>query len=127
MKTWPVGVSVIKSEIVSRIGIAPGSPGSMHWPEYDLEYFKQLCSEKYSRSINRRGFPQYAWIKVYDRNEIFDLSVYSYACYVALGCLRWTKERWDQEKEARGLVVPHSKQEKIVPEGKMSRKKLFNI
>jgi len=123
LKVWPVGVSVLKNEIMSRIQIGKGQPGSMHFPEYDLEYFKQLCSEKYSRSVNRKGFPSYAWTKVYERNEVFDLAVYNYACYIALGCLRWTHERWQQEKEARGLSVPELKKQKQPSKPKV--KKLF--
>lgn len=58
-KVWPVGVDVAKSELYGWLRLVPavdGStpPGYCHFPEHDIEFFRQLTAEHLVTSVNRR-------------------------------------------------------------------------
>ena len=95
---WKIGVSTtkrelygwLKQELPSDQEIKDfGFPyGFIHFPkDYDEEYFKMLTAEVEDIK-NIRGFPQYIWVKRYDRNEALDLAVYNRAVAASLGIER---------------------------------------
>jgi phage terminase large subunit GpA-like protein len=47
---WPVGVSILKSELFKLVNVSQNEegfpPGYCHFPEYTPEYFKQLTAEQ---------------------------------------------------------------------------------
>ena len=100
VKYWPIGVSVIKSEIYGVLKIDPpvaGAPtpkGLCHFPEYNEEYFKQLCAEKVSIKNNRKGFTVMEWVKDRERNEALDVRVYNRAAAAIIGMDRFTEKDW---------------------------------
>lgn len=100
VKYWPVGVSVIKSEIYGLLKIDPpvaGAPipkGLCHFPEYDEEFFRQLCAEKVSIKKNRKGFTVMEWVKDRERNEALDVRVYNRAAAAIIGVDRFTEREW---------------------------------
>jgi len=76
-----VGVTTAKNAIVARMQIMDEGPGCMHYPLKETvneEYFKQLTSEK---GVTRwtKGVPSRLFVKIYQRNEAFDLEVYNLA------------------------------------------------
>ncbi len=92
---WRIGVSVVKREIYGwlkqeipsdEVREVKGFPrGWCHFPSnYPEEYFKMLTAEAEEMKI-LRGYPQYVWVKKYDRNEALDLAVYNRAVAAALG------------------------------------------
>lgn len=99
-KVWPVGVSVIKSQLFSWLMLEGAGddgkfkPGFCHFPLYDEEYFKGLCSEQLvKRVVNGRTV--YRWVKIHERNEPLDVRVYNIAAASMFGIDRFTETDWD--------------------------------
>ena len=51
MRVWPVGVSLLKSELYNWLNLTLNEDGSLpngycHFPKYDMEFFKQLTAEQ---------------------------------------------------------------------------------
>lgn len=99
-KVWPVGVSVIKSELYSWLKLDGAGddgkylPGFCHYPQYDEEYFKSLCSEQLmKKTINGRTV--YRWVKIHERNEALDCRVYARAAAAMFGMDRFQDVDWD--------------------------------
>jgi phage terminase large subunit GpA-like protein len=100
IKLWPVGVSVVKSELYGWLRLDKPEdghahpPGYCHFPQYDLEHFKRLCSEHYmKRTVN--GRTAYRWEKMYERNEQLDCRVYARAAASMFGLDRFTSKDFD--------------------------------
>jgi phage terminase large subunit GpA-like protein len=100
VKLWPVGVSVIKSEIYGWLKLDGAgdkgvyAAGFCHFPKYDEEYFKRLCSEQLvKKTVN--GKTVYRWIKIRERNETLDCRVYARAAAAMFGMDRFTEAEWN--------------------------------
>jgi len=103
VKVWPVGVSVCKSELYGWLRRPIPEDGELphgwcHFPEHGEEYFKQLCAERLTNTIDRRGFNKFEWVKTRPRNEALDCRVYARAAAALVGADRWSDERWDEER-----------------------------
>lgn len=101
---WPVGVTVAKTAIYSRLVMLPGGPRTIHFPQmerkdgtvetfgFDEQYFKQLTAEKMR---TRYSYGQAYKIFEKDnnsvRNEAIDIRVYSLAALHSLMPIRWHK------------------------------------
>lgn len=102
VKYWPIGSSIIKSEIYGFLKIDPpvaGSPtprGLCHFPEYSEEYFRQLCAEKVSIKKNQKGFTRMEWVKDRERNEALDVRVYNRAAAAIVGVDRFKESDWEK-------------------------------
>lgn len=99
-KVWPVGVSVIKSELYSWLTLDGAGddgkflPGFCHYPQYDEEFFKSLCSEQLmKRVVNSRTV--FRWTKIHERNEALDCRVYNRAAAAMFGIDRFKSTDWD--------------------------------
>jgi phage terminase large subunit GpA-like protein len=99
-KLWPVGVSVIKSELFGWLkldaagddGLYPA--GYCHFPQYEEEYFKRLCSEQLiKKTVNGRTV--YRWMKIHERNEPLDTRIYARAAAAMFGIDRFTEHEWE--------------------------------
>jgi phage terminase large subunit GpA-like protein len=110
VKVWPVGVSTAKSELYGwlRRGLpeeGEGLPhGWCHFPQHGEEWFRQLCAERLTNTIDRRGYPRFEWIKTRPRNEALDCRVYARAAAALVGADRWSDERWAEERG--GVPLP---------------------
>lgn len=108
LQLWPVGVSHIKSELYSWLKLNVPTddnsekPGYCHFPQYDVEYFKGLCSEQLVET-KKRGYPVLYWEKKYPRNEPLDVRVYARAAASMFGL-----DRYNHEELLRivGLLTP---------------------
>lgn len=116
VQLWPIGVSVIKTELYGFFRLEPpldNEPepvGFCHWPRYEKEYFLQLTSEQRTRrTIN--GKTAFRWEKKYERNEGLDCRVYARAAANVYGLDRFTEEQW-LELETALEVKPEIKQDK---------------
>jgi phage terminase large subunit GpA-like protein len=141
-KSWPVGSSVIKEELYSWLRLDGAgddgvfAPGFCHFPQYDEEYFKRLCSEQLMKKIINKHV-KFRWEKIHERNEALDCRVYARAAAHMFGMDRMTSVDWDvlegkfelpgtPVKQATPLTVPHRPLISPTPGGFMSgRKKLF--
>jgi phage terminase large subunit GpA-like protein len=104
MPFWPVGVTVAKHAIYSRLVMLPGGARTIHFPVatradgseddfgFNGEYFKQLTAEK-QRTRYSFGVPYYVYEKDNNsvRNEAIDVRVYSFAALHSLGRILWHK------------------------------------
>ncbi|WP_341817715.1 phage terminase large subunit family protein [Wolbachia endosymbiont (group A) of Pherbina coryleti] len=98
IKLWPVGVSILKSELFQLLNVlkdgeeAPA--GYCHFPEYAPEYFKQLTAEQLVSKVVK-GYTKQEWQKVRERNEVLDCRIYARAASIALGIDRWPESKWN--------------------------------
>lgn len=95
-----IGSSMIKSQIYGWLKQdtpetdQPDPYGFARYPEYDQEWFKQLCAEKLVKQKDRRGFDKYVWVKIRDRNEALDLFVMNRAAAYMCGIDRFNDDDW---------------------------------
>ncbi len=98
MKLWPVGVSILKSELFQLLNVLKDEektpPGYCHFPEYVPEYFKQLTAEQLITKVVK-GYTKQEWQKIRDRNEALDCRIYARAASIALGIDRWSEDKWN--------------------------------
>jgi phage terminase large subunit GpA-like protein len=94
-KLWMVGSSFMKEGVYANFklpspidGVA--ASGYIHTPEFDQEYFKQLCSESLVRT--KKGWE---WQKNRERNEGLDTLVYARAAAAMFGLDRFTQNDWE--------------------------------
>lgn len=99
VRLWPVGVSVLKSELYHALKLPileSGPPaGYCHFPEYDAGYFKQLTAEQLVTKVVK-GYPKREWQKIRERNEALDCRIYARAASIALGVDRFTDKQWQR-------------------------------
>lgn len=122
---WPVGVSVIKTELYGFFRLAPPLEdgesypvGFCEWPQYEKEYFLQLTAEqRVRRTVN--GRTAFRWEKKYERNEALDCRVYARAAAYVFGLDRFTDEHFlELENRLEDLPeIQHNKQEPQKPKG----------
>jgi phage terminase large subunit GpA-like protein len=78
VQLWPVGTDTAKATIYSRLRIKEG-PGCVHFPvDVDDDFYRQLTAEKQITKFVK-GYPTLEWIKVRDRNEALDCTIYALA------------------------------------------------
>ncbi len=105
VKIWPIGTSTAKGELYGWLRRrlpeeeADALPhGWCHFPMYGEEYFRQLCAERLTNTIDRRGYTKFEWVKTRPRNEALDCRVYARAAAALVGADRWSDDRWDEER-----------------------------
>ena len=70
----------------SRLKITVPGPGYLHLPEWvDAEYVAQLTAEKKIRKYLKGKGSVPEWVKIRERNEALDLTVYCLAALYILG------------------------------------------
>ena len=112
VRLWMIGVNLIKDEVYGGLKLSPpddiidGYPaGFTHFPQYDLEYFRQLCAEKRILVKKPNGFTKYSYVKHYERNEILDLHVYNRAISSIVGIDRLNESGWKRLEEQNKLAL----------------------
>jgi phage terminase large subunit GpA-like protein len=79
-------VDTAKEMISSRLKITAPGPGYLHLPEWvDAEYVAQLTAEKKIRKYLKGKGSVPEWVKIRERNEALDLTVYCLAALYILG------------------------------------------
>ncbi|ETZ04374.1 large terminase protein [Holospora undulata HU1] len=111
-KLWPIGVSVLKSELYHALKLSQGEegfpPGYFHFPAYGAEYFKQLTSEQLVTKVHK-GYPKREWKKIRDRNEALDCRIYARSASIAIGIDRWQPSKWDSLMGYKKSSIPEYK------------------
>ncbi len=88
-------------------------PGYCHFPDYGVEYFKQLVAE---RCVTRvvRGYPQETFeLPKGIRNEAADCRKYARAAAELFGISRFNERTWRELEAARG--VRHGEEQSTLP------------
>jgi phage terminase large subunit GpA-like protein len=105
IRVWPVGVSVLKSELYGWLRQPTpedGEPyprGYVHLPKVDSEFCKQLVAEQLvTKTV--KGFPRREWQKLRERNEALDCRNYARAAAIAVGVDRFTEAQWAELERA---------------------------
>lgn len=114
-KTWIVGSSFLKTELFNNLklpvedseGVSPS--GYAHFPEFDLEFFRGICSEALSLEKGK-----YVWEKVFRRNEPLDTFNYARVAASMFGLDRFKQQEWEAlegilEKAAAPKPMPSPK------------------
>jgi phage terminase large subunit GpA-like protein len=79
-------VDTAKETVSSRLKITAPGPGYLHLPEWvDAEYVAQLTAEKKIRKYLKGKGSVPEWVKIRERNEALDLTVYCLAALYILG------------------------------------------
>lgn len=79
-------VDSAKEIVYSRLRVASPGPGYVHLPDWtDAEYIQQLTAEKALRKWVKGKGSVREWVKVRERNEALDLTVYALAALYILG------------------------------------------
>jgi phage terminase large subunit GpA-like protein len=85
-------VSIAKGELYGWLRLSPPTdveppaPGYCHFPEYGLEYFRQITAEHMVTIKKRGGFVKLEWQLLANRqNHYLDCRVYSRAAAAVLG------------------------------------------
>jgi len=131
---WPLGTHVIKSEIYGNLQKSLPEDdkenfpaGWTHFPQYEMEYFKQLTAEERRVSKNKKGFTVVEWVKTRERNEILDLHVYNRAAASIVGIDRLNESGWQKlEKKinvVKNIKKDDNKKDQVKPEKKKSKKR----
>jgi phage terminase large subunit GpA-like protein len=124
VKLWPVGVSILKSELYNTLKLQrideKYPPGYAHFPMYNPEYFKQLTAEQLVTKIHK-GYPKSEWQKMRERNEALDCRIYARAAAIAIGIDRWSEQKWDSLKSTKEDATEKSVVMKKIIERKRPR------
>ncbi len=95
-----------KDLVSGRLRIPSPGPGYIHLPDgiVDQEFMEQLTAEKAIRRYDRKRGTIREWVKVRERNEAFDLEVYSLAALHIAGqpfirSLALRAEQWNRPPE----------------------------
>lgn len=125
-KVFPVGVNVLKSELYGWLKLPkpedgkPFTNGYCHFPQYDMEFFKQLTAEKLiKRTV--RGYSKYSWEKTRPRNEALDRRVYARAAASFYGMDRWQEHHWNTIANQLGSKTQKTL-ENVPKKGKIKRR-----
>ncbi|MBL4761276.1 MAG: phage terminase large subunit family protein [Gammaproteobacteria bacterium] len=101
LQIWVCGVGHAKLDLFGYLNkdapLEKDDPfpfGWCHYPEWDLNFFQGLCSEKRVYSNGK-----YKWIVTYERNEPLDTSVYARLASAAIGIDSWGDADWDVLRE----------------------------
>jgi phage terminase large subunit GpA-like protein len=132
LKLWTVGVSMIKSQLYGWLKQDPPTKesedqtnpiGYCHFPQYDEDFFKQLTAEEVQIKMVK-GYRRHEWVKVRDRNEALDLSVYNRAAAAMIGIDRFTEIDWEfLEKQFAEPLKIGENETNIVKKPTKTRKK----
>jgi len=123
LKVWPVGSSLIKSELYGWLRQDKPIDGEMephgycHFPEYGPDFFKMLTAEELKTKFVK-GFKQSEWEKIRERNEAIDCRVYASAAASICGLDRFTEENWQNLDTQLKPVLTEQETSKIVSEPK---------
>jgi len=109
MLLWPVGVSILKSELYGWLRLNPPTDealearaeypaGYCHFPQYGREYFEQLTAEQRVARVVK-GFRRLEWVKTRERNEALDCRVLARAAAWAIGVDRWGTGKWQELRD----------------------------
>jgi phage terminase large subunit GpA-like protein len=110
LKTWPVGVSLLKQELYSWLRLETPAEGAYpagfcHFPEYDPEFFRQLTAEEL-QTKRVSGQSRQMWVKTRERNEALDCRIYARAAAIVAGLDRWSDKKWTEIEESVGVGMP---------------------
>jgi phage terminase large subunit GpA-like protein len=123
LRVWNISGPVAKMELYRSLKrewvCSPEGSGRCHFPQYAMEYFKQLTAERRVVRLHR-GFPKAVWEKDPNRaNEALDCRVYARVAATLYGLDRFTEIHWTHMEKALGekksFSMPASVPEPVRP------------
>lgn len=95
---WRLGVSGLKAALYKQLEkIDPLARGFCSFAnDLDMDYFKQLCSEKRVTETTKSGHTVMKWVRLPDvRNEVLDMEIYAEAAAWRLDWHVMDETRWN--------------------------------
>jgi phage terminase large subunit GpA-like protein len=112
-----LGTDTLKTTIFDRLAVDEPGARYIHFPALRIKYtarvdarptgsekefvtafgekfYRQLCSEKLERKLDRGVFRQ-RWIQTQDRNEVLDMFVYVLGAFERLNATGWIARQWE--------------------------------
>lgn len=94
VKLWRVGTDTAKDLFFGRLKVTEPGAGFVHFSKrLPPEFFNGLTAEVRRMIKTSRG-PSYRWVKVADRNEALDTTVYAIFCSMMLDHHKMTEPQW---------------------------------
>jgi phage terminase large subunit GpA-like protein len=112
---WPVGVDYLKTDLYDRLALRQDPDTGVfpahycHFPEYDIEFFRQLTAESKRLKVTRAGRRSHVWVKDHERNEVLDTWIYARAAACKFGLDRFDDKEW--QKIENSIVISTSNNE----------------
>lgn len=96
VKLWLVGTDTAKDNLYNRLNLASPGPGYIHFSnELPDDFFTQMAAEQRIKVKTSRG-EVHRWVKVSQRNETWDCTVYSiFVCHM-LDLNKFTDKQWQK-------------------------------
>ena len=95
VKLWIVGTDTAKDLFFGRLKVTQPGPGYVHFcKHFPIEWFNGLTSEVRKTFKTSRGEKKTMWVKVTERNEPLDTTVYAMFCSEALDHHKNTEADW---------------------------------
>jgi phage terminase large subunit GpA-like protein len=121
VRYWPVGVSVIRSELYGFLRLEKREDGTCpdgycHFPDYDESYFMELTAKEL-HIVNRR----FEWKNIRQDDHVQDGRNYARAAAAAIGLDRFSEENWKQlesESKIKQLaILPRKSKSRTISRG----------
>lgn len=99
-RLFNIGVDLIKTEVYGALNSNVDADGQTppmycHFPDgYDISYYRMLTAERLVKRRNPKGYDEYIWEKIQERNEALDCRVYARAAAAIIGVDRWEPANW---------------------------------
>jgi phage terminase large subunit GpA-like protein len=113
LRVWPVGVSMLKSQLYGWLRHDPPAgkpppPGFLHFPEYGEEWFEQLTAESLVPRARKghRFATTTEWVKTRERNEALDCRIYARAAAALARIDHYEEAHWTELERRLGLASP---------------------
>ncbi|SNT28849.1 Phage terminase, large subunit GpA [Noviherbaspirillum humi] len=99
IKLWHVGTDTAKDLLFGRLKVTQPGPGYVHFSkDLPAEFYHQLTAEVRMLQKVASG-EQYRWVKVRQRNEVLDCTVYGIFAAHTLDLHRYTERMWQKLEE----------------------------
>lgn len=103
-KVWGVDTYMLKEELYSTLRLTSAEsgfpPGYVHFStELERYFFKMLTAEELRLQKNAKGYDEWQWVKVFERNEALDVMCYARAAAWVVGMDRFTDSAWDKMRQ----------------------------
>lgn len=135
-KVWGVDTYMLKEELYSNLRLTSKEsgypPGYIHFStELERYYFKMLTAEELRLQKNAKGYDEWQWVKVFERNEALDVTCYARAAAWVVGMDRFNDAAWDKIRKtyvrtAEETVNPLPKKPNTAPAKKPADKGWFD-
>lgn len=128
-KVWGVDTYMLKEELYGNLRLTSKEsgfpPGYIHFSkELERHFFKMLTAEELRLQKNAKGYDEWQWVKVFERNEALDVMCYARAAAWVVGMDRFGESHWENIKKQKSVPAPEKESvPKNIPSPQPKKKK----